>query len=488
MKKKLFSLILALLMIAPSLASCAEKSSNETEESSPAAETAVDTIAEAEEVIETEPELSDDLPDTNLEGYNFRILSIFWYTYEGAHRIMYEEYTGDPIFDRLRDSTLYIEDRFNCSMSYISGGNEHETKAKAETSIKAGDNSFDIMINHDLTSFDMAKDGLFYNMFDIEQFNFEKPWWQPTTDLVFCDQLLCASSYLSYIGLHWTRALTLNKDYMTNLNLEVPYDTVREGKWTLDELLKLVNGTAQDIDGNGKIEAGDNVGYVTGTQTYYCLQEALDLSPYKRDAEGNMTFDFNIERADLALQKLRTLTESSDYLMDGSGHGQETFKTGRAMIVYGDIGNAQAYFQDSDFHYAFLPTPKLDELQENYINCCTDLPWAIPKTISPEQADVIGTIVEATSCYNYKYVLPAYFDVTMKSRIADSPDDAEMLQLIADTRKISFAFSYSMHCSNFLTELLESNKELASYAKTYQKVATKDLEKLVKVFENMKDA
>ena len=480
MKKKLFSLILALLLITPSLASCAETGSEETEADIPAA---AETL---EEAVETEPELSDDLPDTNLDGYEFRILSVMFGGDEGAHRIMMEDYTGTPVSDALRDSTLYIEDRFNCHMTYISGGTEFETQATTQNTITSGDNAFDIVIGHDTLTFTLAKQGLFYNMHDIEQFNFEKPWWLPTTDLELAGQLFCASSYLSYLGIHWTRAIMVNKDYMTNLNLEIPYDTVREGNWTLDEMLKIVIGSSQDTDGNGKIESGDNIAYCTGTQTYYCLQEALDLSPYKRDAEGNMTYNFNLERADMAVQKLRTLTESSDYLKDGSSHGQDTFKTGTAMMVYGDIGDAYDIFRECDFAYGFLPTPKLDELQENYINGCTDLPWAIPKTISPEQADIIGTIVEATSCYNYKNVLPAYFDVAMKSRTADSPDDAEMLQLIADTRKISFAYSYGMNCSNFLAELLESNKEVASYAKSMQKGSSKALEKLIKSFEDMK--
>jgi len=108
MKKKLFSLILTLLMIAPSLASCAETGSDETAETGSAA------VETTEEAIETEPELSDGLGNPQFNGYEFRILS---YNndanFEVAKRVMYDDYTGNPVNDALRESTLYLEDRFD---------------------------------------------------------------------------------------------------------------------------------------------------------------------------------------------------------------------------------------------------------------------------------------------------------------------------------------------------------------------------------------
>ena len=200
-----------------------------------------------------------------------------------------------------------------------------------------------------------------------------------------------------------------------------------------------------------------------------------------------MTINFDVERWDTAVQKVRALKNSPDYTTGSAGFGEDVFNGGNIMVCYGQIGDAYDIYRECDFTYGFLPSPKFDELQENYINGCTDLPWAIPKTVSPEQSDIIGTIVEATSCYNYKHVLPAYFDVAMKNRTADSPDDAEMLQIIADTRRISFAFSYSMSMNNILDSLSSGNQEVASYYRSQQKPAQKALEKLIKEFEEMKE-
>jgi hypothetical protein len=223
----------------------------------------------------------------------------------------------------------------------------------------------------------------------------------------------------------------INKGLMTNLGVEIPYDTVREGTWTLDKMIALTENTYEDTDGNGRKTDDDRIGLCTGVETLYCLQESLDLSAYSKQDDGTIALNFDIERMDSALSKLRTLYGTQDFTYKtNSAFTSEIFKTGTAMMVLGQIADAYDIYRECDFNYGFLPCPKYDELQENYVSGCTDLPWAIPKTITEEQTDIIGTVVEAISCYNYKNVLPVYFESAMKSRIADSPDDADMLQLL----------------------------------------------------------
>lgn len=485
--KKSLSFILALLFCLLSVTSCGEPASDPAGDVSA---DAGDSVAEAPAAEETEPaetELSDDLPDTDLAGYEFRIFSEKWSDgVEAASRIMADEYNGEVVNDALCDSTMTVEERFNCSIVMLEGGDPYEMEGNTKTIILAGDDGFDIAVGHDGIMRSMGTQGMFYNMKDIEQFNFDKPWWTPTMELEYCGQLFFASTYLSHTNLHWTRALMFNKDFMTNLNIEFPYDTVREGKWTFDAMTTLVEGTFTDVDGNGTYSTGDKLGFSTGCETLYCLQESLDLSAYTRMDDGSMALDFDLERADTALSKLRALASTPDFYYNGSSQfTAEVFETGNSLMVLGQIGDAYTTYRACDFNYGFLPCPKLDEMQENYINCCTDMPWAIPKTISESQGDIIGTIVEALSCYNYKNVLPAYFEVAMKSRTADSPDDAEMLQLIADTRTISFAYTYGLTYNEYLGDLLNSNAELASYYQSNLKVANKTLEKLTKSFMEM---
>lgn len=278
----------------------------------------------------------------------------------------------------------------------------------------------------------------------------------------------------------------VNKDYAEEIQLEIPYELVREGKWTTDALLSMVEGTSQDLDGNGKITDKDKIAFSTGNQTFYCLQESQDIPIYRHDENGTPYMDLDVDKINTYVEKWRSLIQSEDFISVDM-FGESMFKSGNNLFCFGQIGDAYDIYRTVDMRYGFLPTPKFDEYQKDYINCCTDLPWAIPITVTESQADIIGTLCEAISCYNYNNVLPAYFEVAMKSRTADSPDDAEMLQIIADTRTISFSQAFGLQFYSILGDLGTGNKEVASYLKTTQKAAERNLSKLIYAFEEMKE-
>ncbi len=477
--KKRVCILFAVLLFLSSAASCGENRDND-----PPDTPVLPIGTPAPEEAETEPaetELSDGLPDTDFNGYGFRIA----YGDEDVNHSVAEDYTGTPVVDALRESTLWLENRFNITVTPIVYEN---SRAPYNASIAAGDDAFDIMFAADWAAYPMAKDGLFVDMFTIDQFDFTKPWWPShmLDNLTVCGSMYCSSNYISYMGLDWTRALFVNKDYAERFNLPLPYDTVREGAWTLDAMISYVTGASNDVNGDGVIDGNDEVGFVTGSQTWYCLQEAVDIPVYRRDADKLPYLDFDIERVDAYVSKMRSLIGSRDFMDAGDFFGAGVFQTGKALLCYGQLSNAYSSFRSADFSYGFLPSPKFDETQRSYINCCTDRPWAIPITVTGDQLDIVGTVCEALSCRNYQHVLPVYFEQTMKARLADAPDDAEMLQIIADTRTTSFSFAYELPYRNILGDLGTSSEGVGSYYQKNVKVAEKNLERLITAFEKIK--
>lgn len=481
--RRLTAFLLTGLLTASVFSSCSESREN-GDVTTPAGIEGVAQISADNTPVQDETEeaaLSDGLPDTDYAGYEFRVA----YGTDDINYSVAEDYTGTPVIDAVRDSTLYLENRFNITVTPILYEN---SRTPYTSSILAGDDAFDIQFAADWAAYPMAKDGLFIDMFTVEQFDFTKPWWPQIMldNLSICGSMYCSSNYISYMGLDWTRALFINKDYADRLNLPLPYDTVREGAWTLDAMIAYVTGTSSDLNGNGSIDGSDNIGFVTGSQTWYCLQEAVDIPVYRRDAENTPYLDFDTERIDTYVTKMRGLISSEDFRDAGDFFGVSIFQPGRALLCYGQLANAYSGFRDSDFSYGFLPTPKFDETQKSYINCCTDRPWAIPITVSEEQLDLVGTVCEALSCRNYRTVLPVYFEATMKSRLADAPDDAEMLQIIADTRTTSFSFAYELPYRNILGDLGTNSEGVGSYYQKSAKVAEKKLEKLIQEFRKIK--
>lgn len=480
---KLLSLLLAALAASSSFLACSERVSEESQNLSPETSAAA---PESEETVEDDGYIHDDLPDVKYDGYNFNILSCYFYNRDSANLMMFDEMTGDPVNDVLFEAKCNVEERFDVSVTWTNGGGTTDCSAAFRNSVNAQDKSFDLSIGHDTETTTLTKEGMTLNLFEIGAFNTDMPWWPENTisGLKIGDKLYCASTYLTYLGLHWTRILTVNKEKMENLNIEIPYDMVREGNWTLDALYTIIEGTSQDLNGNGTLDTNDDIAFTSGSQTWYCMQVGADIPIYGRDENYYPCLAVDLERVEKYVDVMNRLINGGDYLASGE-FGIELFQNNKAMIAYTQVGDAYDYYRLSEVRYGFLPTPKLNEQQENYINCCTDMLWAMPKTLVDEEAERAATIIEAFQCYNYNRMLPVYFEGALKARIADSPDDAEMMQIIADTRAISFAFTYNLQFQNLVDDCVLGSYQPASYFKRAEKVADNILNKLVQKFIEM---
>lgn len=102
--------------------------------------------------------------------------------------------------------------------------------------------------------------------------------------------------------------------------------------------------------------------------------------------------------------------------------------------VYGLLG--------TDMSYGFLPIPKLDESQEEYETYSHSPAWVIPTT-SVGNIEFIGMISEALNAVHFNEVRPAYFETTMKGRLSESPEDAQVLDIVSRSLYADFGFEFS---------------------------------------------
>ena len=117
---------------------------------------------------------------------------------------------------------------------------------------------------------------------------------------------------------------------------------------------------------------------------------------------------------------------------------------------------------DYTFSYGILPVPKFDTDQENYrsIPEVTSSMVTIISTVEATRVDMVAATVELMAAEGYKQVKPAYIDVVLKSHSSNSPEDAEMVQLILDSMVYSFGktFRYISPTADF-TNIYETRKE-----------------------------
>ncbi len=460
--KRLLALLLALLMTG--MTSCADNADETQNDDSSAVESV---SADGEETEDTY--VYDSLGEKNLNGYEFRIIN----KDEDAHFIAAEEVTGEAVNDELFLTNEYVEKRFNVTINIVDVGDPAET---ARTTAVANDNAFDIMIGHDASTFALSLQGMLYDLYEVPQFDFDKPWWTPNAleNLTIQGRLFAASNYMSYAGINMTRVVYINKKLAEEYNIEIPYDVVREGNWTYDKMMSYFTDVTRDLDGNGVMDDKDRYAFTAGYECWYCMQEAVGVNVYNHDADGNITLELDTEHIVKYVEKLKELL-NEDWYWDEYAMGEGMFDKGQALFGYSDIGYSHEIYSKGETVYGFLPTPKLDELQSDYINCGTDKPWAISCATDDSRIEIIGTICEAMSCRNFNNVIPVYFEGALQARAADSPDDSEMLGIIRDTRTIGFAYAYQLELSNIYQAYGTSSK-LASGLAKLQGMAEKKLE------------
>lgn len=482
-------LLLSLLLLLSSCSQNGGNSENDGKESAGNDQNPSSTETETEE----ETLIKDNLPETNLNGYDFRIyvsnekMASFFYT---------EETNGEVVNDAIRSAILNTSNRFNTSISAIilDATDEGVYSDAVKNAITVNDNSFDVAEMHDTTAGKMSLENLFLNLRNINHLDFDMPWYPSNAveSLTVEGKLYLYSSAISYKGLHQTRILYMNKKLLNDRGIASPYDDVFAGTWTLDKLSAITNNAYSDLNSNGVADEDDFFGF-TVHKWFDGWMESFGLETVVHDPDSVLAIGVGDERTYSAVDKMYSwITNGKDtYICNMKGGDtkseKDIFSEERTLITYGEIYNSYDTYRLTDVDYGMLPFPKLDDSQENYISFYTDRFFVIPNTA--QDTDTIGLMLEAMSAEGYRTVYPAYYEIALKGKYAQDIESRKILDIINDSRLMSFTYVYSdSPLNNIFRNLLANSNPSADYASFYKKnlkAAEKNVKKLVDTFEKL---
>jgi hypothetical protein len=110
------------------------------------------------------------------------------------------------------------------------------------------------------------------------------------------------------------------------------------------------------------------------------------------------------------------------------------------------LGNAQL-LRGMDTDFGIIPYPKWDEYQENYLTTSVAYfsLFCVPVTV--RNLEMTGIITEALCVESYKKVIPAFYEVSLKTKLARDDESSEMIDIIRSGLTFDFGKIY-------VTELL----------------------------------
>lgn len=452
---------------------------------------ATDTETTAETIQETETtaeELKDNLPDSDLGGYTFRILA---FNEENIKTIYSEEMDGNLVNDAVFEKIKAVEDRFNTVIKLAEGTVTTSTSDETvivKKEVLANSDSFDIVQGHDVSMANMSLEGYFMDARTLPYLDFDQPWWPAETleSMTVAGQMYLMSNNISYFNLASTRVVFFNKSTFNDMNITYPYEDVYNRKWTLDLLSGYAKQAYKDINGSSTVDIDDSFGFVNPPY-FYCWLEPFRVEPYVKDSEGNLYYELNLEKIQTIVDKFYGLLFSEGgYLTKDGPETNKIFTDGRSMFTYTTLGTAVTTYSYSDVIYGVLPMPLLNESEEAYYGGSTDRQIAVPITVP--DVETVGLIIEALNFEGYRRVFPAYYEIALKSRYADQSDDANMIDIVHEKVIISFTYLFGNYASayNNLLETLFNAKtpssDVASYAAKNEKGQIKRVETIMKFY------
>ena len=222
------------------------------------------------------------------------------------------------------------------------------------------------------------------------------------------------------------------------------YQIVRDGEWTIDAMYDIIAPVWEDVNSDGIKSDGDVFGYTIGTDGSHmdAWIAALGIN-ITEQVNGIPELSFYSERTVSAFEKVQDLYLNNTGSLQGAIK-ESSFVNGNSLFAFGWLKTG-SNFRDVTFGYGVIPLPKLDTDQESYRTICVNTASlvVILSSLPAERREMIGATLELMAAESYKQVTPAYYDVVLKSKYSNAPDDAEMYELILSSFTFSFGYCYS---------------------------------------------
>ena len=445
--------------------------------------------------------IPDNLNDHDFGGYEFRVVTRS--TCVHPLYIDAESINGELINDAIYLRNRAIEERFNVRVSAViihEGAPESDNANSTpfvRKNIMAGDDFADIAMLHKIDAGALAAQGLFIDWRTVPNADLSKPWWDKNVveGLTIGGRLYLNTGHYNIESYDYTWGMVFNKQLWQDKGLPNVYDTVNEGKWTLDLFAATVKDATVDTDGDGQFTEADQWGFVAidrGGLSAFMF--ASDQRVYAANGSGGFELVLNTERMQSIVEKVYDIyhQNNSTYIWQSSiAYFPETqplnmFANGKGLIASARLAGIPI-LRGMDTDFGIIPYPKFDESQKEYVSFSDghSSMMAIPKTI--QNTEAAGTVIEALSAANYNTVMASYYDINLQTKFARDEESAKMMDIVIKNRIFDLGYVYNTATGSMgfmLNDLV--NQKKTTFVSEYERkeaAALRALDNLIANFE-----
>jgi len=458
--KKFISLILTVVILAMALlAACAPK--NDGNSLGKGGADSNNSVGNDGGEIEKSTEEEDDgykIPSVNFGGYVMRLLTMEeddW----AISNLDTEEETGEPVNDGMYRRNRQVEFALDVVIKEIPSGYFPEQNFKK--SVLSNTDEYDLMFAHAYGAGPVASAGLYLNLHDILSLNLDRVYWDQGSIKSFelMNKLYFTTSDACVMTNDSIWVLYFNKKIVQDMGLSNPYQTAKEGKWTIDAMYGMAREAATDIDGDGVFTEADQWGISSHNLAFLEFLECQGEQLVVKDSNGYPILTTPDDRFVSAFNKVRILMDKTNGLYLAAGalkgsdyeHATKTFMKDMTLFCAEVLGWARK-FREMTADFGILPHPKFDENQPTYLNVTADSVPVFGIPITNPDPERVGVFIDALTALSATTVTPAYYAISLEGKFARDDESIEMLDIIRSNRIYDLAVIYNW--GNFYSAII----------------------------------
>ena len=474
---KVLALLLAAMMVLPMLAACGDTGESTDTTGAGQTEATTDKQAAVEKKNYDEEFTVIYCADTFNKGYFF---------IEEEDR-----QAGNDMDDKVYERMLNVEEYLGVDIIAENGGNFQEYTTPLKNAISAGDDAYQMVMTHVYMEVaNLITSNYLRDFQDFDSLQLEADYWNYSLmeDLSINDKMYCGYNDFCLANCY---LIGFNKDMVAEYSGTIGnlYDQVRNKTWTIEKLVEYTSLVSRD-NGDGNWDDQDTYGFACHAWVpLVSFQHAAEIPIVKEGTDGEFYISPMVDNPDkiVALDELiyNFMNAESTYTWNPfDGKPQLNLKSGRVMF---EIVNNYSLVstKEEDVKVGVLPYPKWDNAQAEYKTLSWNGVLGIPTTVKND--DLVGDTIEMLAWYS-EPVCTAFYETLLGSKVADAPEDVEMLNIVwaGQVSDMGLVFSSSSSNMDRLLYALAHHVSVANtpaYA-TYYKQNQRTAEKLLnKMFE-----
>lgn len=470
-----FAGALALITLLSSLALAMSCGTPETDDPSDG-----ETVAQAATEAEGETEF---VPDIATKNYDAEFNVVIGGTFDPDYHFV-EKGEGDVMSDSVYERAVKIKDHIGVDFVLQDAGSWTEYAGNVSRTVMSGDDAYQLVMTPVYQGItDLITSNSLYDFADLPSVNLDAPYWNG--DLM--EEIMVDGRYLlgyNDFCLSLVDVVTFGKDVRNDYNLENPYDLVRNKQWTLEKMMEMASKVSQD-NGDNVWDNKDTYGLAGwGWVRLIDFVTSSNLKIVDKDENGDfyIAYEDHQEKMLNLIDQVFTMYNAEWSLFSRStpSESQTISITSGRVLFYLTSSAGLVTLKGEDIDFGILPYPMYDEQQENYRTLNWNGMLGVPASIKNEE--MVSDALELL-CYYSAPVKDAFYENLLGSKVAQSPDDVEMLDIIWDTQVSDVGIitcNSSTHMDNLvymLPKMCESgNNSFASYMRANKNAAQRKLD------------